>query len=119
MKWNELTPEMQQAANVIGYTQETWDIEDGSDVDIINGDGDLSNNTQDGGASTGGETDAGYYEDYDWDELPNNVLAAAFILGYDQYLWFMGQQWHRMVGGIVLGQASSRGSRGCCRIRIQ
>ena len=26
--WDELTPEQQEAAKVLGYTKETWDAED-------------------------------------------------------------------------------------------
>lgn len=30
------------------------------------------------------------YEDYDWDELPAEVQAAAKVLGYDQKKWDKG-----------------------------
>jgi hypothetical protein len=28
-----------------------------------------------------------HYEDFDWDELPEDVKAAAVVLGYDKAVW--------------------------------
>jgi uncharacterized membrane protein SirB2 len=76
MTWIELSPEMQEAAGVIGYTQQTWDI-------------DFTMSSDSSSSSAGNDTavDSNYYEDYDWNELPPDVMEAAVILGWDQSLW--------------------------------
>lgn len=82
MDWADLTPEMQAAASLIGYTQQTWDADDLNEVGGLE-DGMIIDGINDDSATT----DADYYEDYDWVELPPNVQEAAMILGWNQALW--------------------------------
>lgn len=63
MSWDELTLAMQGAAGVIGYTQETWDLEE-----------DVSDSI----------------EDYAWISLPEYAKEAAIILGWNEDLWDYG-----------------------------
>jgi len=47
------------------------------------------NTTEDtiGGAERNETVEAGYYDDYDWAELPPHIQEAAATLGYGQELW--------------------------------
>ena len=74
--WNELSPEMQDAASFIGYTQEICD----ADVEVS-----VGSNTTTQNDSSGTENIT--YDDYDWAELPPEIQAAASFLGYDQFIW--------------------------------
>ena len=80
MDWDELSLEMQEAAELIGYTQTSWDDEEES----MSSENIFYDNLNTTNAVV---ADAGYYEDYDWDELPQEVQAAARILGWDKELW--------------------------------
>jgi hypothetical protein len=76
--WDEVTPEQQEAALVIGYTSEMW----GTEVDA------LANPTA--GPVPFDATkvvEAGYYDDYSWDEMSPEVQDAFATLGYDKDLW--------------------------------
>ena len=47
----------------------------------------LNNDNAEGAETRPAGVDPGYYEEYDWEELPPDVQDAASILGYDEELW--------------------------------
>ena len=93
MDWNELTLEMQEAASLIGYTQESWDAEEATTVDKLDDDSTNIGNATDSTDGTAitedldNTADTDYYEDYDWTELPTDVQEAATNLGWSESLW--------------------------------
>lgn len=80
MDWNELSREMQEAAELIGYTQTSWNEEEESMSSGSIFDDNLN-------TTNAVMADEDYYENYDWNELPQEVKAAARILGWDKELW--------------------------------
>ena len=114
LTWDQLTPEDQMAATILGYAQAQWDAKvlvtpgtnnsDESDGDSNSDNGHHSSwsetpattNTDEDGSAT--DTDANAEEsstgemttDYlsmTWEELPDAQKTAAADLGYDQTKW--------------------------------
>jgi hypothetical protein len=76
--WDELTHEQRDAALVIGYTVEMWDVE------VL---GLISPTPGPVPFDATEVVEPGYYDDYSWDEMPPQVQDAFALLGYDQELW--------------------------------
>jgi len=67
LDWSQLTADQQRAAEIFGYTQQSWDEER---VDEQPSDSE--------------------WENYSWSELPENVQEAAQVIGYDECSWDNG-----------------------------
>ncbi|KAL7444225.1 hypothetical protein ACHAXM_009495 [Skeletonema potamos] len=109
--WNELSPEEQSAANVLGYNEIIWthittaenddddsDDEDDSGNDRIDTFNDLRWDALPSDARQAAEilnfTPTSWDEDAanslmekDWEELSDDQKRAAILLGYDQNMW--------------------------------
>jgi len=83
--WNELSIVQQNAATILGYTPKMW-CDDVDDVEV-EVEVEYDNNNNENEVSSGGVDNVDKYEEFDWDELPDNVKLAAIILGYTQVLW--------------------------------
>jgi len=109
MFWAELSPERQEAALVIGYNEESWDadFEPTSSPSVKPAlapaptnttfagfffvpDANTTNATEDKVDEEIPEVAVGFYDDYDWAEMPPHIQEAAGILGYDEDIWCMG-----------------------------
>ena len=96
--WSELSAEEQKAALILGYTQEIWDAEDvafellaqsPSNSTMSWPSTNTESNTTNVSPIPAGDIDAGYYDDYDWEELPKHAQEAATTLGYSLKTWDM------------------------------
>jgi len=102
--WDQMSPEQQEAALFIGYTKAAWDVgEEGTTAPTLEQTEEpTANATEPPAVATAATTnsnsediepeavEAGYYEDFDWDELSPRVQEAAVALGYDKALWNVG-----------------------------
>merc|ERR1712238_183132 len=74
--WDDLNADLRAAAIVLGYTKDTWCVEDNDDEETS--------------APTDPATDSATAQNImedDWNELPDDVKSAAVALGYTQEIW--------------------------------
>merc|ERR1712238_638592 len=74
--WDDLNADLRAAAIVLGYTKDTWCVEDNDDEETS--------------APTDPATDSATAQNImeeDWKELPDDVKSAALALGYTQEIW--------------------------------
>ena len=79
--WEELTEKQQNAARLLGYTQEKWDEDSDAESDSSSSESENITNP------TKLEIN---YDDYDFKELPPDVMEAAKSLGYTKKIWDRG-----------------------------
>jgi len=70
--WSELSPEQQEAATVLGYDADKWNKEDGRNVSSFDEDNEIEIKK------------TVIYDHLHWDDLPEEVQAAAAKLGFDE-----------------------------------
>jgi len=73
--WDDLTADLRTAAIFLGYTKDTWCVEDNSDEETS--------------APTDPATDSATHTimDDDWSDLADDVKNAALALGYTEEIW--------------------------------
>merc|ERR1712238_139354 len=96
--WEDLSDDLHAAAVILGYTKETWCVDDSlsdsSSSDELTDDVSLSGSEDMSNAptnyATSVPTEENTYTDMsneDWMELPNEMKNAAISLGYNQETW--------------------------------
>ena len=81
MTWDELSPQQQQAALFLGYSEALWN---GPTTTCATA---STSTTQPEAAPAEVSLE---WEDYDWSELPQDIQAAYMVLGYSQESWDNG-----------------------------
>jgi signal recognition particle subunit SEC65 len=91
--WNELTLKEREAALKLGYDKKKWKDESegkelGCDENSRN-DGGSDNNAADKSASKAlsHPSSSKLWDDFDWDELPDDIKKAARVLGFTAKIW--------------------------------
>mmetsp|Transcript_43033 Transcript_43033/g.48116 ORF Transcript_43033/g.48116 Transcript_43033/m.48116 type:complete len:446 (-) Transcript_43033:103-1440(-) len=91
--WDDLSEDLRAAAVVLGYTKDTWCLDDslsGSEdtEELLSGSEEDTNEPTDSVTSspTDEDTEADL-NDEDWIDLPNDMKNAAISLGYNQEKW--------------------------------
>lgn len=86
--WSELTPEQQEAATVLGYDEAKWNKEDdkksGSNYQNVSSHDDEDNSPHKRYSDNIDTQETVSYDHLDWDELPDEVQAAAAKLGFSE-----------------------------------
>ena len=83
--WEELSTKERKAAQVLGYTEAKWDGTPSNSA--IPTPANESPPPEPDASSESSASSGGLYNDHDWDDLPNEALLAANILGYTKDIW--------------------------------
>jgi len=105
--WAEMPETIQEAAEVLGFTQETWDFDENKKIDSKRW-SDLNRKEKDAARKVGWTRWSWNVEEFDastlnptssgttypyawaptmWDDLPEDVRSAAEYLGYNEEMW--------------------------------
>ena len=90
--WDELAPDVQQAALSIGYTEEIWcatpaPAESPIPPMPVEPAGTTSSSTVNEDPAEKPSVEAGHYSQFGWSDLPSHAQVAASTLGWDQAKW--------------------------------